>query len=295
MIPAPFEYRAPVSEEELIALLAKYGESARILAGGQSLVPALRSRAARPEVVVDLRRVAGLHAVEPADDGGLRIGAMATHGEIETSPLVAARSPLLRAVSALVGDALVRNAGTLVGSVCQADPAADEPAALAALDATVEVAGPGGTRIVKAADFLQGPFETALEPEEYVRAVRVPPAGGESAYRREPLGRLGWALAGAACRIALEDGRVKEARVAVTGVAPRVYRAFALEEALLGHEAVALARSLRAGELAGEVVRGQEILGDARASAEYRRHLAALLARRAILKALGAAGGGRVP
>ncbi|MGQ9592812.1 MAG: hypothetical protein ACUVYA_21240, partial [Planctomycetota bacterium] len=109
------------------------------------------------------------------------------------------------------------------------------------------------------------------------------------------LGPLGYALAGVACRIALEDGRVKEARVAVTGVAPRAYRAFALEEALAGREAAAIARSLRSGELAEEVVRGQEILGDSRASAEYRRHLAAVLVRRAILEALGAVGGGPQP
>ena len=283
MIPAPFEYRCPQSTRELLVLLSKYRESCRILAGGQGLLPALRKRTVRPSMLLDLRRIPGLVEVEP-DGEGIRIGALVTYRRLETSPLVQARCPALAEVAGRVGDIQVRNLGTLAGSVCEGDPAADAPALLVALDAEVEILSPRGNKMARVGDFLQGATETALEPDEFVRALRVPSASSlRGVYLRRPLCARGFALAGVAALLLLEEGRALDVRVAVTGVARRVFRAKNLERDLVGKELDAeLVHAV-----ARDICRGEQVLSDAGASARYRSHLADVLAARALLRAAG--------
>ncbi len=286
MLPA-FEYRSPLSVEEALELLAKYREDVKVLAGGHSLIPAMKQGEVCPKVLLDLRRMAGLSAIDPFEDGGLRIGALVTHRDLEISELARGRSPLLAEVASQVGDAQVRNFGTLVGSVCQADPASDYPAALLALEAQVVVASPRGERSVPVEGFIQGAFETALEPDELVLAIDVPRSWARTAaYVRVRHVASGFALAGVAAQILVEDGRIASARIGVTGVAERAFRLAVIEEQLLGREPLpgAFAEMIRG------VALGREILSDGAASAEYRSHLADVCTARALRKAISRIG-----
>ncbi len=284
MIPAAFEYRAPETLEEALDLLSKHREDAKVLAGGHSLIPALKLRLAAPAVVVDLRRIPGLSSIEPADGGGdgFQVGALVTHHEIETSPLVRARCPLLVETAAAIGDVQVRSLGTLAGSVCHADPAADYPAALLALDAHVVIASPRGERSVPVGDFLQGMLETALEPDELVRAVYFTGrCSSSAAYVKMRQSASGFAIAGVAVQLRLEGRRAVEVAVGITGIADRAFRATGAEGALRGAEITPEAVDAAVRGIAA----GRELLGDLHASSEYRAHLAEVYARRAILLA----------
>lgn len=281
MIPLPFEYRAPASLEELLELLGKHGESARVLAGGQSLIPALKLAALDIRLVIDLRRVPGLGGIRATDEG-VWIGALETCGRVEQSPLVRARCPLLAEVIGRIGDSQTRNVGTVLGSVCQADPGADAPAALVALDAEIEVVGPRGDKWVRLSDFLQEPMEPALEPDEIARAIRIPDMGIHGyAYARQQRSQAGFALAGVAALVRQAEGRITTATVGVTGVGRRAFRVPEIEEGLEGRniEEGSLRKALRG------LAAGREILQDGLASEEYRRHLAEVLATRALLEA----------
>lgn len=281
MIPASFEYRRPEDEDELRDLLAKYGDSGRILAGGQALIPALKQRVLRPAVVIDVVRVASLGAIEEAG-AAVRIGAAVTYRRAAASELLRARCPLLARVAGSIGDPQVRSLGTLVGALCEARPSADLPAALAALGAEVEIAGPRGDTLARVTDFIQGPRETALEPDSFVRALRIP-AGGDisGSYRKVPLGGTGHALAGVAALVALVDGTAVEVRLGVTGVGPRAFRAVGVEDALRG----GAIEADRVSEAVDAIVAGVDVIDDEGGSAAYRAHLARALARRAILDA----------
>jgi carbon-monoxide dehydrogenase medium subunit len=288
VIPAAFEYRAPESIDETLALLAKYREDAKVLAGGHSLIPALKLRFASPAVVIDLRRIPDLASIEAteAHGGGFEVGALVTHHEVETSPLIHARCPLLAETAAAIGDVQVRNFGTLVGSVCHADPSSDYPAALLALEAEVVIASPRGERSVPVHDFLQGMLETALEPDELARAVRFPASyAATAAYSKMRQSASGFAIAGAAAQLRLEGMRAVDVAVGITGVADRAFRATQVEEALRGAE---LTSDLVEAAVRG-IAAGRELLGDLHASGEYRAHLAEVHARRAILRALSRA------
>jgi aerobic carbon-monoxide dehydrogenase medium subunit len=287
MRPAAFEYHRPGSLEEAIALLAGDGE-ARPLAGGHSLLPMMKLRLATPTALVDLGRIAGLAGIE-REDGGLRIGALTTHDAVARSELVQAECPALAEAAAVIGDAQVRNRGTIGGSAAHADPGADSPTVLKALGATIAVAGPGGEREIGADDFFRGLFETALRAGELVTAVRVPatPHGGGAAYVKHAHPASGYAVVGVAAAVTVAGGACTAARVTVGGAVPSPVHAEAAGAALEGEAPSAGAVASAAAAVAEALT---DPLGDGYASGEYRRHLATVLARRALRTAFERAG-----
>lgn len=276
MIPAAFEYHRAGSLDEAIGLLAKHGDDAKILAGGHSLLPAMKLRLARPGVLVDIGRVDALRSIRE-EDGRIKVGALATHFEVESSELLREKCPLLPEVAATIGDVQVRNRGTIGGSLVHADPAADWPAAAIALDAELEVAGPGGRRTVAAADFFVDMLQSAVQSNEILVSVGVPVTGKTVAYAKFAQKASGFAIAGAAVVL---DG--SNASVGISGVSHKAYRARAVEQALSGNplteETIAAAAS--------QAANGIQALGDIHASAEFRAHLAGVMTRRALEKAV---------
>lgn len=277
MLPARFDYHRPQSLDEALRLLTQYGEDAKLLAGGHSLLPAMKLRLATPARVIDLGRLADLSYIRE-DGDQLAVGAMTTHHAIESSDLLADKCPLLPEVAAQIGDPQVRHRGTLGGSLAHADPAGDWPAAILALDAEIVVAGPGGARTIAAKDFFVDLYQTALQPNEILQEIRFPTAGKAVAYVKTPQRASGFALAGAAAVI---HRKTKTVSVGLTGVAARPYRAAAVEQALAGQsltpEKIAAA--------AAQAAQGIDPLGDIHASADYRAHLAKVNTRRALEKA----------
>jgi carbon-monoxide dehydrogenase medium subunit len=286
MKPAPFEYRAPSSLEEATETLARHGEAARVLAGGQSLVPMLNMRLVRPGVLVSLRRVPGLDHVV-VEDGLTRIGSMTRQRVAEEHPAVREACPLLAQALALVAHPAIRAQGTIGGSVAHADPAAEVPAVLVALDGTIALASARGRRAVPARDFFRGLMRTAAEPDEVVAELAFPRAGRPalaSGWAVEEVSRRhgDFALAGVVVALAAETGgRIVDARIALFGVEDRPTRRRAAEAAVQGTrgEPTALAE---AGALA---VRDLEPLEDLHASARLRAHLAGVLVPRALERA----------
>src|SRR5947208_7737399 len=203
MYPAPFDYFRPTSLDEAVQLLAQHGDEAKLLAGGHSLIPAMKLRLAQPKALVDLGRIASLSGIREAN-GRLVLGAMTTHAEIEASPLVRSKCPLLAEVASHIGDMQVRNKGTIGGSLAHADPAADWPAAVLALDAEIEIAGPGGRRTVKADRFFVELLQTAIGTGEILSEIRVAPTPRSVAYEKTEQKASGFALCGVA---AVVDGR----------------------------------------------------------------------------------------
>jgi aerobic carbon-monoxide dehydrogenase medium subunit len=282
MIPAPFEYTAPSSVDDAVGALREGGEDAKVLAGGQSLIPLLRLRFAGPSVLVDLGRIDELRGVR--DDGdALVIGAMTTHSAVLRDPLVRDHAPLISAATATVADRQVRHRGTFGGSLAHADPAGDLPAVAVALDATMEIAGAGGRRTVPAAEFFVDYLESAVGPDEVLVSVRVPKWPGWSAHY-EKFNRVaqGWALVGVAALVRRDNGSIAEARLALTNMGPTPVRASAVESALTGVAASDAAAVAAATARAGEGTRPSD---DLSASADYRRHLVTVIARRAVLAA----------
>jgi carbon-monoxide dehydrogenase medium subunit len=289
MIPAPFDYYTPATLAEAVALLQRHGSDAKLLAGGHSLLPAMKLRLAAPRIVVDLRKVPGLREIR-IDGDVVRIGAFVTHRAIETSEELREACPLLPEVAAEIGDLQVRHRGTIGGSVVHADPAADWPAALLALEAELIVQGKTERRI-PAADFFVGALSTALGEHDVLReiAVRRPAKGTGARYQKVHQSASGFAIAGVAACVTLDgSSKVAAARVGVTGVAGRPYRATSVEAALQGKQPEAAA--LRAAS--ESVAEGQEVLSDVHASADYRAHLARVHARRALEAAVARAKGG---
>jgi aerobic carbon-monoxide dehydrogenase medium subunit len=279
MIPPSFDYVAPSSVDEAVSALSSGGEDAKVLAGGQSLIPLLRLRFAAPSVLVDLGRVDELRGIR--DDGdALVIGAMTTHASVLSSPLVRSQAPLVASATATVADRQVRHRGTFGGSLAHADPAGDLPAVALALDATMEIAGPGGRRTVPASEFFVDYLESAVGPDEVLVSVRVPKRPGWGAHY-EKFNRVaqGWALVGAAALVRRENGSIAEARVVLTNVGPTPVRAAAFEAALAGVSASDDAALAVAAASAAEGTRPSD---DLSASADYRRHLATVVARRAV-------------
>ncbi len=280
MIPQTFDYSAPQSLDEALSLVAS-GER-KILAGGMSLIPMMKLRLATPAEVVDLGRIPGLNGIAEAG-GFVHIGAMATHHAVETSPVVRARCPLLSETAGHIGDAQVRNMGTLGGSIAHADPAADYPAALLALEAQIRLVSAHSDRTVEAADFFLDAFTTALEPGEIVLEVRVPVEDSIEGYCYEKVAHpaSGFAVVGVAVRVKRSGGRIAMARMGVTGMGPRAFRERAAERLLEEGAAVE-----QAAAVVGD---GEEANSDLCASADYRRHLARIHARRALAVALSRA------
>jgi aerobic carbon-monoxide dehydrogenase medium subunit len=282
MIPVAFEYVRPTSVADAVAALQAAGEDAKVLAGGQSLMPVLRLRLAAPSTVVDLGGIAALRGIRLEGDE-LVVGATATHAEVSSSSLVASESPLLGAVARTVGDRQVRHRGTLGGSLAHADPAGDLPAAVVALDATMVVAGPSGQRSVPARDFFTDLFTTALAPDEVLVEVRVPRLPGWTArYEKFHRTAQAWAVVGVMAAVRRENGAIAEARVALTNAGPTPVRASGVEAALAGAGDLAAvqAAATRAAE-------GTAPPSDLGGSAEYRRHLVGVLTARAVAGAAG--------
>jgi aerobic carbon-monoxide dehydrogenase medium subunit len=277
MIPQEFEYSAPTSLQEAFELIA--GGERKILAGGMSLIPMMKLRLATPEQVVDLGRVPGLnHIVESG--GVISIGATATHHDIETSSVIRARCPLLVEAASNIGDMQVRNRGTIGGSIAHADPAADYPASLLALEAQIRLASAKAERTVGAADFFIDAFTTALEPGEIVVEVVFPAEETSEGYRYEkvPHPASGFAIVGVAARIKKSGGKISMARIGVTGMGAHAFRASEAERLLESGATV--------DQAVATVGQGVEANADLYASAEYRKHLARVRANRAISVAL---------
>jgi aerobic carbon-monoxide dehydrogenase medium subunit len=270
VIPAPFKYLRPTSVEEAIALIAA-DEDAKVLAGGHSLLPIMKLRLAAPSALVDIGRIEGLAYVR--EEGGvLAIGAMTHHHDVATSPLLLERLPLLAETASYVGDPQVRHRGTIGGSIVHGDPASDLPAAVLALDATLVLVGPNGTRTVPASEFFLSFLETATAPDEILTEIRVPAAPGGFGFEKFTRRAQDWAIVGVAAQ-----RRGDEVGVGLVNMSQTPVRASATEEAIrsgAGAEAAA--------ELADE---GTEPVSDQSASSEYRRHLARVLTARALKKA----------
>ncbi len=280
MIPQEFEYTVPQSLDDTLKLLD--GGERKILAGGMSLIPLMKLRLAAPSEVVDIGRLPGLnHIAESA--GMVAIGATATHHDIEVSPTVRAKVPLLAETASRIGDVQVRNRGTIGGSTAHADPASDYPAALLALEAEVRVASARGERTIPAADFFQDAFTTALEPGELIVEIRVPVEESNEGYRYEkvPHPASGFAVVGVAVRVKRSGNKIAMARIAITGMAARPFRARKAEELLEGGATPETA--------AAAIVEGEEANSDLYASAGYRKHLARVYAVRALATALSRA------
>jgi carbon-monoxide dehydrogenase medium subunit len=279
MKPPPFEYAAPATLDEAVGLLTEHAEAEpRVLAGGQSLIPLMNFRLAKPGFLIDLRNVAGLTGIRREGDV-LAIGAMTTLSELERSPEVAVASPLLAEAIGLVAHTPVRNRGTIGGSLAHADPAAELPAVALASDAELVAAGPAGNRRIPAAEFLRGPFSTALAPDEILTEVRLPVWPGGHAYVEFSRIHANFAVVGVAALAELDGGRIRRAALAVTGVAPTAIRATAAEQALTGTDAAdpaAAAEAARAG------VAGLAPAGDLHASGPTRVDLARTYLRRGI-------------
>src|SRR6266446_4595331 len=232
MIAQKFEYTAPKTLDEALHLLAA---GAKPLAGGMSLIPMMKLRLAAPEHLVDLGKLKDLNYIREAD-GAMHIGATTTHADVESSPILRQKCPLLAETAATIGDVQVRNMGTIGGSVAHADPAADYPAALQALEAKIVIAGVKTERSISAADFFVDSFTTALEPGEIVREIVVPveESGTGTSYQKMPQPASGFAIVGVAARVKRSGGKISQARIGVTGLANIAYRAVAAEKALEG-------------------------------------------------------------
>lgn len=279
MYSANFDYHRPTTIDEAVKLLTAHGDAAKLLAGGHSLIPAMKLRLVRPAVVIDIGRIANLSYIRESA-GKIAIGATTTHQELADSALLKARCPLLPETAAHIGDVQVRNKGTIGGSLAHGDPAADYPAAILALDAEVDVVGPRGRRTIAAADFFVDLLQTAVAADELIVEIRVPATPATVAYVKTEQKASGFALAGVAVVIA--DG----VRVGVTGVAAKAYRASAVEQLLVGRgtpgaDAIALAVAHAAD--------GVVPLGDIHATPEFRAHLARVNTRRALERALARA------
>lgn len=289
MIPAPFEYHAPKTLEEALRLMERHGDEAKLLAGGHSLLPLMKLRLAMPRYIVDLGRLKGLSYVRE-ENGRVAIGALTTHSEIEHSGLLRSVCPLLAETAAEIGDVQVRNRGTLGGSLAHADPAADYPAALLALDAEIVVASTADARTIAARDFFVDMMTTQLRPGEILTQVRVPPRGPRtgSAYAKLHQPASGFAIVGVAARLILGKGsKIEHAAVGVTGLGPKPFRAAAVERALTGKSA----SSKLIADAARHAADGIEPLSDLHASRDYRREMAMVFARRALERALARAAG----
>jgi carbon-monoxide dehydrogenase medium subunit len=281
MIPASFDYIAAKSLDEAISLLAKHKDDAKILAGGHSLLPAMKLRLMQPKVLIDLGRIKDLSYIRE-EAGQVRIGAMTTHFQVETSDLLRRACLLLPETATQLGDMQVRNKGTIGGSLAHSDPAADWPAAILALDAEIVATSAKGDRVIKAADFFVEMLTTALEPGEVLREIRIPAGKSNAkpgqAYVKVRHPASGFAVVGVAVNLSIDGGKCQSAAIGITGVSPKAYRAAKVESALKGNSLDAKTLAAAAAHAADNV----DINSDLYASAEYRQQLATVYTRRAL-------------
>ena len=283
MIPAKFDYTRPSSLDEALSALASGGEDAKVIAGGQSLLPLLRLRFAYPSVLVDVGGVSSLRGVRDLGDS-LEIGALTTHYELTRDPLVAAHCGLLAEAAGMIADPAVRHRGTIGGALAHADPAGDLPAVVTALDATLVAVGPNGERSISPGEFFSDYLTTSLAPEEILTAVRVPKLDGWGyRYEKFHVTAQAWAIVGVAAVAQRSNGQVSAARVGLTNMGSVPVRAHAVEAAAAGAEASPAALAAAAAH-ADE---GTNPPSDLRGAADYRRHLARVLTGRALAAAAG--------
>jgi carbon-monoxide dehydrogenase medium subunit len=279
MIPSAFDYEVAGSVDQAVELLGSSGE-AKLLAGGHSLLPLMKLRFARPELLVDIGRLSELSYVRE-DGGSVAIGALTRHHDLANDPVLGSACPLVAYAAGLIGDPQVRHRGTIGGAVAHGDPASDLPAVLLALDAELVARGPGGERRIAAGEFFKDFLETDLEPQEMLTEISVPKIGSSGwSYVKFNRRAQDWAMVGAAAVVHRDNGTIVEAAIGLTNMGTTPLRASAVEQALAGAGAGAVAD---AAQKAGE---GTHPPSDANASADYRRHLAGVIVRRAVEEAL---------
>ncbi len=281
MIPAAFDYLAPTSIDEALAALAQAGDDAKVMAGGQSLLPILRMRLNAPETIVDLGRIEELRGIREEGDA-IVIGAMAPYSEVVKDPLVRLHAALLAQAVEEVADPQIRHRGTVGGALVHADPAGDVGAPVLALDAELVIRGQGGERTVAASDFFRDLFETAVGEGELLTAIRIPKhTDWVSHYEKFVRVSHQWSIVGVAVALRVEGGTIAEARIGLTNMGSTPLRARSVEEALVGRSASDL------GDACASAADGTNPPSDLNGDADYRRHLAAVLTRRAVSTALG--------
>ncbi len=282
MLPSRFEYHRAETLEEALSLLATYGEEAKVLAGGQSLIPMMKLRFAYPGHLIDVNRIPGLDGIEERD-GALRIGALVRHHALETSALLRERYPTIAAAAPQIADPLVRNLGTIGGSLAHADPAGDLASVMLALGATVVLRSAGGSRELSLREFLVDTFTTQARPDEMLTEIVVPtaePSSGGTYLKQER--KVGdWATVGVAVALTLRDGRIARAGIGLTSVGLTNLEATEAEEALVGAEPTDEAFA-EAGRLAASA---SQPVSDVRGSAEYKRHIVEVYVRRGLARA----------
>lgn len=286
MYPASFEYHRAGSVQEALSLLEQFGEDAKLLAGGHSLIPVMKLRFAAPSHLIDISRVPGLSGASELG-GSVHIGATTRHADVVADATIRSKAPLLSETAAHIGDPLIRNMGTIGGSAAHADPAADIPAALLALGATMVVTGKSGERSLSADDFFTDVFSSAMQPNEVLTRIEVPASGNGTggAYEKNPDPASGYALVGIAANVSVSGGTIIAARVGMTGLGPKAMRLTSVEQALVGQPA-----STATGEAAAShAADGLVFVDDSKGSAEYKANLARVYARRAVTRAIAKA------
>jgi carbon-monoxide dehydrogenase medium subunit len=278
MIPARFEYEVAESPEHAIELLGSM-EDAKVLAGGHSLIPAMRLRLARPALVVDIGRLSELSYVRDAGEH-IAIGALTRHKEVRDAPLLQEHCPIVSHTAGLIGDPQVRHRGTIGGSLSHGDPASDLPTVMLALDATLQIRGSDGERVVSAAEFFTGVFQTALAPGELLVEVRVPKLGSATGWSYLKMSRRAqdWATVAVAALVERKNGSVERAAIGLTNMGATPLRASSAEAALAGGSSVA--------EAAARIAEGTEPPSDHAGSSDFRKHLAQVLGRRSLEEAV---------
>ena len=285
MYPAQFEYHTAGTVKEALDLLARHKDDAKLLAGGHSLIPAMKFRLAQPKHLIDLRKISGLSGIKE-EGGTLVIGAMTTHYAVESSSVVKSKCPVLASVAAQIGDPMVRNMGTIGGSLAHGDPAADYPAAIIALGAEMVAEGPKGKRTIKADDFFKGLMTTALAESEILTEVRIPACGPKvgCAYMKFPHPASRFAVVGVAAVLTIEGGNCAKASIGLTGAGTKAVRAKGVEAALTGKALDAASIQAAAAKAAD----GVDVQADLQGSVDYKKHLCTVFARRAIEAAAAA-------
>lgn len=283
MYPAKFDYYRAGSIDEAVALLQQHPD-AKLLAGGHSLLPAMKLRLAQPEALIDIGRIPGLNSIE-SNGSGVTIGALVTHAQVEHSAALAGAPG---EAAGWIGDPAVRNRGTVGGNIAHADPASDWPTLLVALDATIDIAGPGGRRSVAAADFFTGLFETALGENEVVTHIHIPSTAG-SAYEKFSNPASRYAMVGCAAQLSVaDDGTIAGAAVAIGGLVANARRCGSVEAALVGQPATE-ATLANAAQAVLDDLNPDDVFGDIHASGGYRRSVAPTIVKRALDRALARA------
>ena len=284
MIPSAFDYYNPASLDEALKLLAEDGENSKVLAGGHSLIPAMRLRLAQPEKLIDIQALRPQLSYIKEEGGMIKIGAMTTHYQVETSDLLKEKASLVPEAAAVIGDVQVRNWGTLGGSLVHADPSSDMPSVMLALDAEMVLTSAKGQRVEPASGFFSGILQTTIEPDELLTEIRFKvPEGKKSSYKKLPNKASHYSVVGAAAIIGVADGKITDAAVGFSGLAEVQMRFVDLEKALVGAGTDADSIDKACKGFASDV----DALEDLHGSQDYRRAMAEVFAKRAILEALG--------